>query len=455
MGVAVYGLMRSGTTLVADLLTLRGTSLVISEPDLFVDWHPRTVGRIDELIRTFGLPVGEAVPRREAYGRYQDYFDGELVPKLAGLELWGIKQVDFREWQGHFERYRPRRLVLCVRDLRDVALSAIDLICRQKLAFPGRRRLRDEAWILARLCHDVQELMAMRALPHHVVRYEDLVADPAAQRRLADFVGLRELGSERLNLQGEAPERSKWEISKHGGAISGKSVARHRAEPAGPARAMAERLWRLLPEYSEAFKYPTPPAEAVLREHPFSRTRRDGEDPVPWHRLNSWNWRGPETLEPTFARRAARILAARNIPPGSVVLDLDGDVPALRHLLPEGCRYVASRLADRGPRPSITSKAAGAPQGSRPVTLVTALGTAEYAQDLPEFLRQLRDYDLPVLLSYHATEDTAGVDRGALGWVNHLSREELLAAFAAAGFRASAAWAFDGRQSLFRLGLAP
>jgi hypothetical protein len=336
-----------------------------------------------------------------------------------------------------------------------VALSAIDLICRQKLAFPGRRRLRDEAWILARLYHDVQELMAMRALPHHVVRYEDLVADPAAQRRLADFVGLRELGSERLNLQGEAPERSKWEISKHGGAISGKSVARHRAEPAGPARAMAERLWRLLPEYSEAFKYPTPPAEAVLREHPFSRTRRDGEDPVPWHRLNSWNWRGPETLEPTFARRAARILAARNIPPGSVVLDLDGDVPALRHLLPEGCRYVASRLADRGPRPSITSKAAGAPQGSRPVTLVTALGTAEYAQDLPEFLRQLRDYDLPVLLSYHATEDTAGVDRGALGWVNHLSREELLAAFAAAGFRASAAWAFDGRQSLFRLGLAP
>jgi hypothetical protein len=54
-------------------------------------------------------------------------------------------------------------------------------------------------------------------------------------------------------------------------------------------------------------------------------------------------------------------------------------------------------------------------------------------------------------LSYHAAEDGAGLDRSRFGWVNHLSRAELEAAFAAAGFHYRAHWAFDGRQSLFHL----
>ena len=80
MGVAVFGLMRSGTTLVSDLLTLRGRSIVISEPDLFVPWHEPTVGRVHALLRDFGLPLDPDPPRREDHGNFAAYFERELVP---------------------------------------------------------------------------------------------------------------------------------------------------------------------------------------------------------------------------------------------------------------------------------------------------------------------------------------------------------------------------------------
>jgi hypothetical protein len=57
---------------------------------------------------------------------------------------------------------------------------------------------------------------------------------------------------------------------------------------------------------------------------------------------------------------------------------------------------------------------------------------------------------LPVLASYHPADDTAGVDRHALGWVNHLTRAALQEAADAAGFKVRARWAFDGAQAMLR-----
>jgi hypothetical protein len=39
-----------------------------------------------------------------------------------------------------------------------------------------------------------------------------------------------------------------------------------------------------------------------------------------------------------------------------------------------------------------------------------------------------------VLITYHASEDTPGVDRAALGWVSHLTRRQLSNRLNAAGF---------------------
>ena len=64
MGVAVMGLMRTGTTLVCDLLSLRGRSLVISEPNLMALWDGPLQLKLHRLYREFGLDTPSFPPRQ-------------------------------------------------------------------------------------------------------------------------------------------------------------------------------------------------------------------------------------------------------------------------------------------------------------------------------------------------------------------------------------------------------
>jgi hypothetical protein len=53
-------------------------------------------------------------------------------------------------------------------------------------------------------------------------------------------------------------------------------------------------------------------------------------------------------------------------------------------------------------------------------------------------------------MTYHATDDTVGIDRAALGWINHLTRSEILALLQQAGFRVTAKWNIGNGLSLIR-----
>lgn len=145
MDIAICGPLRSGTTLLADLLTVKGKSLVISEPDLHVVWHGRTAERLHKLFGDVGLDVTSEPTQRNGKQTYIDWFSDNIVPQLECLDLWGVKQVDFYQWEKLFKRFPPRRMVLVSRDLRDVAISSYDLIGRSLVAFPGGKLLRDEA----------------------------------------------------------------------------------------------------------------------------------------------------------------------------------------------------------------------------------------------------------------------------------------------------------------------
>lgn len=454
MGVAVMGPMRSGTTLVADLLTVRGRSLVLSEPNLLGAWHPTLASAIHRLVTDFGIEVPPP-PTEKPPTRIYNYFDRAILPELQGLDFWGVKYVDLFGWQQLFQRYQPRKLILCVRDLREVAVSSIELAERMKLGFPGGAHMRDEAWILTRLAHSVHELLAMRRLPHFVLRYEDLVEDPKVRERLADYVGLDELGTERLNLTIERDSRHSWESRKHGSGVTKKALGRFEREPPGPVRNLAERVWRLLGEYSVAFDYDVAEPKARIQGHDFSAPARPGHNPVPYMKGEEWNWWGPKQLEPSFARRRARHLASMNIPEGAVVLDLSGGLSSMITELPKGGRLILADVTERTPQ----TKAADLLQGKLPpkgaATFVLALEILEQVENPGRFLKNLRAYGLPVLLSYHATDDTADIDRAALGWRSHLSRSQLQRGLATVGFRVTASWAFDGRQSLLKLRPVP
>jgi len=453
MGVMVFGLARSGTTLVSDLLTIPGRSLVISEPEIFKQWSRTTSARVHRLARMAGLDLEEAPPQPEPYGAsYQRYFDEALLPQLTKLSLWGIKNVDFSGWRELFNSYPPRRLILCVRDLRDTAISGIDRICRLGITFrgPGSGIMRDEAWVLAGLAYSVRELMEMRKLPHLLVRYEDLAADPAVRQRIADYVGLDRLQEERLNLKA-AEMRRAWEIEKHQGTIGTASVGRFASEPPGPVKALADRLWRLFPEYSEAFGFETPPADPTLKAHDFALPGRSGAPRWTYLDSETWNWEGPRQFEPSFAQRRARIAVAKAVPPGTRVLELGAGAPSLARLLPAGASLVHGDSVARAPEFLVSALHEGELPPIGDADLIAILGMTEHVVDPATLLANLAGTGRPVALSYHAADDTADLDRRRFGWVNHLTRAEFEAALAAAGFRYQGRWAFDGRQGLFRL----
>src|SRR5690606_10526602 len=174
-----------------------------------------------------------------------NYIRGVLAPRFSALDSWGMKFVDFSDWRRQFAEFPPAKLVLCLRDLRDVVLSGVDRIARMPLVFRSAGTRRDEAWVLCALAYNVWELMAMRQHPHFAIRYEDVATTGAPLDALAAYVGLPGLDPTRNNLAAAGWHR-RWEVDKHGDGISAASVARFDREPHGPIRALAERLWRLI-----------------------------------------------------------------------------------------------------------------------------------------------------------------------------------------------------------------
>ncbi len=450
MGVAVYGLPRSGTTLISDLLTVPGHALVISEPDMYKAWNANIARRVHALAGSVGIDLPGGIPQSADWnGAYSNYIRDMLAPRLASFDLWGIKCVDFSDWRRTFADFPPGKLVLCLRDLRDTLLSGIDRISRMPLVFRSSGTRRDEAWVFSALAYNVWELMAMRARPHYAVRYEAVAGDPAVLDGLARYVGLERLDPTRNNLAA-AGWRRRWEVEKHGDAITAASVGRFAREPEGPIRALAERLWRLLPEYSEAFNYDTPEADQRIETHAF-RPREPGQNPVRFLDTENARWSGPPGIEPAFARRRARAIAARNIARAKRVIDLGGGSRALSGLLPKGCEHVLADNAARSDDLRVADIFGGTLPKLDDATLLAALDVLEYVEDLPHFLGALREAGRPALVSYHATDDSPGTDRSALGWKNALDRAAVVAAFEKAGFSVTSRFAFDGAQSLFRL----
>lgn len=450
MDIAVMGLMRSGSTLLSDLLTIRGECLILSEPNILGRWSPTVVDRIHKLAANFGLDPGPTPPVETEWPSYGAYFDKVLLPQLRRLPRWGTKYVDLVDWRPTLTRYRPKHLILTVRDIRDVAISAIDRIARLRLAFYGRRYMRDDAWVMSNLAFNVHEVMAMQREPHLLVRYEDMASDPAMRQRVADFVGFERLSDKRENLEAGGMARQ-WELRKHGEGISTRSVGRYREEPWGPVKALADRLWRLLPEYSEAFGYEMPPPEAWIRGHDFSRAA-DAGNPIVYRRSETRDWTGPAQLEPVFALRRARAFIAERLPADARILELGCGTPALQSLLAKGAQHLPADVAARSETYRVSRLDKLEFPEASDATHILAFGILELlGPELPALLRQLRLYDRPVIATYHAAEDTADLDRTAYGWVNHLTRAELAAACRAAGFRFEARWARFGRQSFIHL----
>ncbi|MHC4410310.1 MAG: class I SAM-dependent methyltransferase [Planctomycetota bacterium] len=212
---------------------------------------------------------------------------------------------------------------------------------------------------------------------------------------------------------------------------------------------MADYALRLSPGYSERFGYGIPAPLAI--PWPARMARGPSGHPAPWPLVQDGNWLGPRGLDPWFARRRARVLASANIAQGTRVMDVGCVLPALRFMLARGCTYLGVDLT--GDAPSIVR--ANWPEGELPAlgetSLITVLGALEFVSRPTDLMGALNQTGRPIMLTYHARDDTGQVLREELGWQNHLTRAELLSLFEQCGLRPQVLWRFDGYQSLFRL----
>lgn len=206
----------------------------------------------------------------------------------------------------------------------------------------------------------------------------------------------------------------------------------------------------LAPSRALAFKREQQLAIAELRTRTTEEGRRRGV--IDAGGTDVARWADASQLEAAWDVRAQR--AADYIPAGATVLDLGCGRMALERFLPHECRYIPCDLVARDPRTVVCDFNAGQFPDAQAASadVVNLLGVLEYIYDPRAFLKHLRYWKRPVVMSYCATEAIG--DRGqrrGLGWVNDLSLHELNNLFAHAGFAVQRADRIDKVQWIFRL----
>jgi hypothetical protein len=252
MDVLIVGPARSGTTLLANLMTSPSKRWVLVEPGI-------TRGGMGEVVRQeaglFGWHFEPASWHLQESSRAR--FDRLLRQPLNGLERWGVKEVNVNGLPELLAAFPPRHIVVSVRDIRACAISA-----RQKEDLQGcvagttlarktddwlRQRLLDGAAAALRLLTDYPSQSQVT-----VVRYEDFVASPEARTALSHGLDWPLEGdpSSTLDFFGRT-----FEVERHGGHVGTSSLHRWQEETDPVLRAFADEVASGAAGYQRAFGY--------------------------------------------------------------------------------------------------------------------------------------------------------------------------------------------------------
>lgn len=400
MDIALFGIMRSGTTLLADLLTSKDTSLILIEPILMNTRIEATGAELFEFekimkqLNHFGFDVSTmSYWDKSKFPTFVQFFYSNIYPLLSRLKLWGVKMIDFDDWEGFLTAFQPQKLILTVRDIRDIVISAFDLAIRLNQKFGV---VVDEAWIERKTLFSCKAIMHMAGIPHLLVRYEDLCSNPDLHLEIAQYAGINNLSNNRSSFE-NISHRS-YELKKHKSSFSTISINRYRSEPPGHVLELANRIWRLYPEYSARFGYETPPRyynvpDSMSEDITISDLYDQPDSPLSLE------------FSPAYDRREALKALISMIPEGSIVLDLNCGTMSLESLLPEGCGYIPCDVKTRINRMKVCDfNRTGKLPELDGCTLIVAIGLVEYIEDINAFMYSLSKYGLPVILSYYPSE---------------------------------------------------
>lgn len=253
----IAAVRRTGSTLLAELLTELPRAFVFREPKLF---RGRVALKPDDLERLWTqaavkLRAAPADQGREDPVQAALRFREQVIDPVARVvEQVGIKEVRYgKRWQealGALAGGRPLRVVALGRDPRDMYLSLAYRARERRLPLAGDFGPAAVAADIEREFRVQRELIeATGAL---AVRYEDLCSDPRVVPEIRRFVDSPLQGTGAIGTL--KPE----EHALHGGVVSDRRVERWRSEPDAGLLAEAEEAGRLLGSYNRFWGYPEP-----------------------------------------------------------------------------------------------------------------------------------------------------------------------------------------------------
>jgi len=246
--VYVAAIGRSGSTMLCNWLCRPPQQLMFIEPFFLHPANPRLL-RIQ--LADFQMAVSdEEWEQRDESG--PERFRRIMGPRLAGRR-WGFKEVLCEEHGPALQAFVPRRVIVTVRNLRDVALSFFE-----KHRLQGNTDRFDAAWV-ADYCRrestgilDFLGRLRREAIPHLVVRYEDFTRSADVRGSIARFVGWE--GGGRIDSHMERFDRQ-FEIERHGRQVSSRARMPGEREVEVADHDMAASLAAQATEYQKEFGY--------------------------------------------------------------------------------------------------------------------------------------------------------------------------------------------------------
>jgi hypothetical protein len=440
--VFLFALPRSGSTLLCDLLTVPGSSVILHEPMVLRNFGDGRQRRILQTLHDLGIEVDDSEQQFVRGTPARSWFDQHVFPKFQDYDFWGLKEVYLTDAETLVEQYQPDQILLLWRDPRDVALSFLELMNRSLMSYSDRTTLKDEAWAMECLTVSAEVLSALaQTRPHLLLRYEDLMQSPQHRQTLLDYLQLSHFGRQRFALVDDGGGVRAAEIERHQQTFSTSSLQRWRGEPAGWRRTFANVChWRMQPAAGQAgYDAPADLAQSVCAAATQSQLQRVS-DPA---------YLPSPSFDFAYARRRGRSRIATLLEPHQSVLDVGASTAALAFMVDARVTVID----DGAPGQRVISKPWR--DGVLPTLdrfdTVTFVFSLEYLHDPRWMVSKLLERGLQVIVTYHCRDDLSTDRRTALEFKSNLSRTDWQSFAGAVDAQVSYDWTFDGFQSLICL----
>lgn len=187
--------------------------LVFVEPFFLRASNPRLL-RIQ--LEDFGMPASD-LEWRERDETGPERFRRIMGPRLVGRR-WAFKEVLHAEHIRTLAAFQPLRVIVTVRNLKDVALSFFE-----KHRLQSNMDRFDDLWV-ADYCEressgilSLMDRLQGEGISHAIVRYEDFIRSVAERNALLDWIGWE--GGGRIASHLSSFDRQ-FEVERHGELIS-------------------------------------------------------------------------------------------------------------------------------------------------------------------------------------------------------------------------------------------